>query len=141
MLFHLSCSDSGTNFADKDFSAIEDPQARWNAYGVKSYLIIQAQNCFCGYGGTLMKVTVINNHITSVVRLTNDQPIPVQNWSQFKTVDELFALVKSVKKDSVAYFRANYDPKYGYPSDFFVDPKSSVADEEYGYTSSVVIYY
>ena len=82
-----------------------------------------------------MKVTVINNQITGVTDMQKGTALQVVEWQYYKTVDQLFQLISSINKDSVAAFQVAYDPKYGYPTSLSVIPNAHIADEEFGYDS------
>jgi len=117
-------------FTDPDYSAIIDPQARWRAYHLTSYTVVQTRNCFCIEGGRPMKVTVRNNAIVNVQR-TDLTPIPMEQWAGYKTIDELFALLKL--RDSVASLTVSYDRRYGYPTSLWIDYLAQAADDEIEY--------
>ena len=114
---------------DTDFSGITDPQARWQAYGLRNYSIEQKLVYFCGNRGVSMKVVISDNQIVDVVDISKGTSLPQNQWQLYKTVDQLFVTISGINKDSVASFRAEYDPKYSYPISFFVDPSAQMADE------------
>ena len=118
---------------------ISDPQSRWQAYGLKNYSIDQQLNCFCVNGGRWVKVVVKDNQVVNVVDVSNDSSLVMNQWAQYKSVDQLFTIIRSINKDSVALFRVEYDSTYGYPKSFYVDPSSHIADEEYGYNSNNLV--
>jgi len=64
--------------------------------------------------------------------------LPKDRWGAFKTIDDLFALVKSIDTTAVASLLVSYDARYGYPLRVFVDPSIHIADEEYGYETEMV---
>jgi len=132
MLPVIACSCSkGTT--DPDYSGIADPQARWQAYKFESYTIEQIRSCFCAKAGTVFQVVVKNNVIVNVIDPATKTPLPEGERQWFKTVDQLFGIVHSVDTATVAAFQVEYDHKYGYPKNLYVDPSSQMADEEYGY--------
>ena len=126
----VSCKDGGI---ESDYSNISDAYARWQAYNLKNYTLEQRLICFCANGGVPMKIVVRENRILNVVNLSDGTSLPSNQWSSYKTVDELFDITRSIKKDSVASFRLEHDLKYGYPSILFVDPSADIADEEFGF--------
>ena len=67
--------------------------------------------------------------------MSNDSSLSQNQWQRYKTVDQLFAAVHSINKDSVASFNVEFDSTYGYPASFYVDPNAQIADEEYGYNT------
>jgi hypothetical protein len=128
-LLSLSCKDAGAN---PDFSGVSDPYARWKAYDLSNYEMIQSLTCFCAYRGPY-RVIVRSNRVTSVIDVTDGSILPPSRVQWVKTVDELFAIVRSIDPTAVAHFSVEYDRRYGFPS-FYVDPDANVADEEYGYS-------
>ena len=127
----LSCSKS----TEPDYSGITNPAARWQAYGMNNYSIDQSRNCFCVHGGVTVRVFIRDNQIVNVFDISKGTSLPQNQWQWYKTVDQLFTIISGINKDSVASFRVDYDSKYGYPTNFFVDPNAQIADEEYGYDS------
>ena len=126
----VSCSDIGS---DPDFSSIADPYERWKAYRIRDYSIIQRRYCFCPDANVPFTVIVRNDKIESVINATDGSVLPEQERRLFKSVDELFDIIETVSRDTVARFDVEYDGRYGYPSYIFVDPSLFIADEEYGY--------
>ena len=102
---------------------------------IEELLYSREPHLFGVKGGVPMKVIVSENRITEVLRLSDGIPLPFNQWSWYKTVDQLFEIANSVTEDSVAYFHIEYDAKYGYPTILYVDPSENIADEEYGYRS------
>ena len=131
-LFAVSCKDSGV---ETDYSNIVDTYTRWQTYKLKNYSLEQSLSCYCVNGGVPMKIVVSENRVAEVLKLSDGIPLPLDQWSWYKSVDELFEIANSVNRDSVAYFHIEYDVKYGYPTILYVDPSENTADEEYGYRS------
>jgi hypothetical protein len=127
----ISCD----NTSEPDYSGIADPSTRWQAYGIKNYSLEQARICFCVNRGVNAKVFIIDNKIVNVLDIAKGTSLPQNEWQWYKTIDQLFATISAINKDSVASFHVDYDLKYGFPTSFFVDPNSHIADEEYGYDS------
>ncbi len=100
--------------------------------------MLQAQTCFCIYGGRKFLVTVQSGSIAGVIDPADGKVLPGDRWGAFKTIDDLFALVKSIDTATVASLQVSYDTRYGYPLRVFVDPSAHIADEEYGYETEIV---
>lgn len=138
--FAYSCHDAGPEPDQPwlaDHSDIADPAKRWAAYGVQDYAIVQTRNCFCPDGGKRFLITVRSGNIVSVVDLSNESNA-TERAGAFKTVAQLFDLIKSIDTTHVASFQASYDARYGYPLKIYVDPNARIADDEYGYETSIV---
>jgi hypothetical protein len=135
------CKDVGTenNYIAKpieeDHSTITDPYARWQAYGLTSYVIEQENSCFCPYGAEMCKVYVRDNKIVDVIKKSDGKSIYAEMPRRYKTVEELFALAGSIHPDSVASLVIQYDARFGYPSVIAVDFSIQMSDEEYAYRS------
>lgn len=138
-LSSVSCVDFGSEVGEpmqmieENYSYIDDPEARWRAYGLVDYVIEEERGCFCVYGGEYCKVYVKKNQVLDVVVLSNGGHVPEQFQPAYKTVDDLFTFVHSIKPDSVAYFQVEYDSRFGYPKRVAVDYSKFIADEEIAY--------
>jgi hypothetical protein len=108
-------------------------EARWKSQQIFNYTMVQSRKCFCPNGGQKVTVVVQNNLITDV-RDPNGQSLPVDSQKSYKTVDELFAIIRSVDPAKVATLNVLYDKKLGYPTNLYVDVSKQIADEEYGYS-------
>jgi len=129
----FSCSKGTT---DPDYSSIPDPQSRWQAYNFESYTIEQIRSCFCAKAGSVFQVVVKGDVIVDVIDPATKTSLPTAERQWFKTVDELFNIVHNVDTATVAAFHVEYDLRYGYPKNLYVDPSSQIADEEFGYDNS-----
>jgi hypothetical protein len=137
----LSCSDLGNAPAQgwlADYSSISDPAKRWQAYAIEDYSMLQAQTCFCADGGWKFLITVQSGRITGVVDPADGKVLAGNRWGAFRTIDDLFALVKSIDTTTVASLSVSYDARYGYPLRVFIDPSTHMADEEYGYETEML---
>jgi hypothetical protein len=108
-------------------------EARWKSKQFTNYTMVQSLKCFCPNGGQKVTVVVQNNLITDV-RDQNGQRLPVDSQKSYKTVDELFAIIRSVDPAKVATLNVLYDKNLGYPTTLYVDVNKQIADEEYGYS-------
>ena len=50
---------------DEDYSHIQDPEERWNAYGLTDYVVVEGLRSFSLPGG-LFKVFVVNSEIKEI---------------------------------------------------------------------------
>ncbi len=134
-----ACEDNGTEFhyppgsITEDHSNIADPYLRWQAYGLTTYVIEQQSECFCALGGEKCKVYVRDNVIVDVITESDGQSVPAQVAQRYKTVEELFALARSLNPDSVASLVIQFDERFGFPTIIAVDQSTQIADEEYAY--------
>ncbi len=123
-----------------DHSAIADPQKRWQAYGVQDYSLLQTRTCFCDNGGKAFLVTVRQGSIANVVDPANGGNVPPEKWGEFKTVQGLFDLLKSVDSTKVATVSASYDTLYGYPRIILLDSSAVRSGDEFGFSTEIVKY-
>jgi Family of unknown function (DUF6174) len=136
-----SCADLGTAPEQgflADHSGIADPLVRWEAYHINDYAFLQSRTCFCVDGGRNFLVTVRSGVIVQIVDPTTGFSLEADRWGDFKTIPELFALIHSIDPATVASIQVSYDSRYGYPLRVFVDPSVMIADEEYGFETSIV---
>ncbi|XWN38757.1 MAG: DUF6174 domain-containing protein [Balneola sp.] len=136
----LSCTSDNTDpilvDIEDDFSSIENPRERWNAYELEDYYIEQKWSCEClqPYGAEILisknKVVDVNfdNH-----RIEGKQTNYDSARLRVKTVDEVFDLIDEYEltADSIS---VDYSPRYGYPTNLFINPSNMIADEEIRYT-------
>lgn len=123
-----------TRAVTADFSNIEDPRARWEAYELADYTIEQVLGCFCA--GPRKFVAVVRDN--DVVALQKASPaLEDESWLDgYHTVDELFDLIEDARERDPAVLEVSYHPRYGYPTRIYVDYSAQTADEELGFTLS-----
>jgi hypothetical protein len=141
VLSTVCCSDQGVSPEhgwSADHSDIQDPQSRWQAYGIHDYSMLQSRNCFCPDGGTRYLITVQKDAVTRVINPADGSVLPAGQWARFKTVVDLFALVKSIDTATVASIQVSYNARYGFPERVFVNPSANIADEEYGFKTDLL---
>lgn len=133
----LSCEDNVEETKYKsvpiteDYSHIEDPFERWQAYGLVDYVIEQERGCFC-FDVQFYKYIIKNKEIIEVLNLDNEE---TDEDSIGLTVEALFELSNSLDSTNIDYYFVNYDSTFGYPSFIYIDPESGLADEEYFYST------
>jgi hypothetical protein len=120
---------------EEDFSSIENPKERWEAYNLEDYYIEQKWACECSqpYGAEIFvkenKVLDVNfsNH-TLEGRQTNFDGA----FSRITTINEAFQLIDEYQSRADSIF-VEYSPKYGYPTRLIIDKSFVIADEEIRY--------
>lgn len=119
----------------EDFSHIEDPHKRWDAYELSSYTIEQTRTCEClppyGY------LVVVKND--SVADVSYEEPeetygkdaetLREMALQSALTIEEMFDIIAR-EKNAADRFEVAYHPRYGYPTKVFIDPDEKTADEE-----------
>jgi hypothetical protein len=113
--------------------ALDAAQARWTATRPASntYVIRQTVQCFCANGGVAFVVTVTNGAITRVRNPLTSADLPETQYSQFRTIDQLFSALRSALQTKGALKMAEYDATYGYPTEMSLDPLPNAVDDEY----------
>lgn len=109
---------------------------KWDRLGLDSYTYEFQRGCFCGGDATQeVRITVSNNQVTAVVRVSDGQPIPPAEVDQlFRiTIDSLFGIIAHAIDQEAHDITVTYDPQRGYPSQAFIDYRANVADEEQGW--------
>lgn len=138
----LTCRDLGvderhrTASISEDYSQIVDPKTRWQAYGLRDYVIDQQHGCFCPDADQVFEIYVRNNDIVEIIRKSDHRPVSMVYLGQYKTIDDLFTLVTSIDPDSVDYLSVIYDTRFGFPCLIVVNPDTIPTDGEYSYSTS-----
>ena len=113
-----------------DFSAIADASERWQAYGLKDYVVEQSRSCYCALPRGFVRLTVRDNKIVGGVDVATTQPVPPQALQSYQTVDEVFAWLRDVKARNPARLAIDYDARFGYPGRVVVDYSVGLADDD-----------
>ena len=140
ILVIISCSDNGLNFnlseIEEDFSHIENPKERWEAYQLDGYHIEQRWYCYCNppIGANLY---IQNDKVTSFDFLNKSNASFSKTEKEsaeyhILTVEDAFHLIEK-NRDSAYSIEVEYNPKYGYPSNIDIDYAKNIADDEIGY--------
>jgi hypothetical protein len=80
-----------------------------------------------------VRVIVEEGRIADVIRKSDGASVYTEAASLYKTVEELFAFAVSVRQDSVAELRVEYDQRFGFPHLVYIDYDDRIADEELGF--------
>jgi hypothetical protein len=110
-------------------------RARWAAADLQGYSVVQTRICEClpPYRYTLI---VEGGRVTDVGYERDAAWPTVAPLDSFLTVDQVFELLERVRQRHPAYWRVRYHPKYGYPTDIFVDIDARIVDDEISLTLS-----
>lgn len=124
--------------SDRGFSPLAEWQRlalareRWIARAPASYAFTMQLACFCAERGP-MRVSVVNGAVVSVRPVGSDQELDERYRGPYRPIPDLFGVVSSAIDRPAYRIRAEYDPRFGYPADVFIDFQRNVADEEYGF--------
>ena len=83
-----------------------------------------------------VRIRVRQGQIVSVESLSSGQAVPPDNWRYFETVEGVFRAIEDAHANGAASVQAAYDPRYGYPTNVYIDYDQRLADEEAGYQLS-----
>lgn len=117
---------------DADHSGIVDPKARWEAYGTGDVVLTQNTICYCIDAGP-WHLTIDDKLITGVVDSITNRTLPKPEWpTNIKTIEDLFRMADSASYTPRPYIlRVTYDPRYGIPTEIYVDYNEMTSDDEF----------
>lgn len=106
---------------------------RWESLKIKNYQFEYTHNCFCSeeYRGPF-KIEVKNGEVFSVNGVLGNG----NSWVQLPTIDSLFQYIEKSQLSDYETLTVKYDPNYGFPTEFWIDPNKMIADEEFGFSLS-----
>jgi hypothetical protein len=118
--------------------ALDQAEARWSTSGVRdAYIIAQARECFCTTQGSYA-VTVIRDTITNVRSLLTGDNVPPNQWTLFRTVNQLFGEVRRALPTAGVLRQVEYDLGRGIPTTVSLDPIRNAVDDEIVYRTTFV---
>lgn len=114
--------------------ALAASRARWEAQRPGDYRFTYTRSCFCPpqYRGPF-DVTVRSGAVADVAYKGEGEPIE-RPFTEYQTVDDLFALLAEAYARDAARVDATYDPTTGQPTEVYIDYSEQMADEEVGFT-------
>jgi len=138
MLAFIACSKQTIEPEETTEPGVSIRSARWESKRITNYTMKQSVSCECLHDGQKMTITVQNNQITDV-KNEQGQGLPSLK-NQYKTIDQLFDIIRTTDPASVAELRVKYDEKLGYPKYIYIDRNAVMADDEIGYSTEEVVY-
>jgi len=138
LLALVACGDDPVS---PHVAALDEAEALWNrtkpASG--SYSYDQQVMCFCPYGASTFRVTVTAGAITRVHDPQTASDLPANQFSRFRTVDQLFGEVRSALAKSGVLTTVEYHPTMGFPSKVSLDPVKNAVDDEVAYFTAFLL--
>ena len=117
--------------------SVDDQQAAWAATGLESYSYHFARVCFCR---PIILSGTVNVRDGTVVGVTNafdgSQPIPNPDLSEFKSVEQLFEVIRQAKLQQADTIAIKYDPVLRFPARVMLDFLADAVDDEIEYEVS-----
>lgn len=133
----ISCTTQDgivTTSIEEDFSAIENPKERWEAYELSNYQISQKRTCECL--GIPYDALILNGSVEEI-KYEGEKSEDKDKWVSKSaiTVDNAFELIEKYQ-DEAHSIKVSYHPKYGYPTKIGINIVEMIADEEIIYRMS-----
>ncbi len=132
----LTAASCAAPTAPGEHGELVEAKARWRAQGSNSYSFELNRGCFCVLGGRRLTVTVRDGGVVGADYLdSGGGPVDTALLTYVPTVPDLFDLIQDALDRKVAWFSADYDPTYGYPTRIEIDYSANVADDEIAITA------
>lgn len=131
----VPASPKPTGSAAERSPDLEDAVQRWEDADLEAYTMTLRRICFCmapDYTGPFA-VTVRGGALDSVVL----EGAPVET-ERALTVEDLFELIEDAYERRAEVVEVEFDETYGYPTNLSIDYSSMMADEEIGYSISML---
>ena len=125
---------SSTSGPAAEFAAARQ---RWNERGPTSYVVTVRRSCEClPEAAGPVAVTVRAGAVQSRVYTASGNAVSAQFQELFPTVDGLFALIESARRQKVHQLIVEYDDAMGYPVRVSIDFDRNHVDDEVSYYAS-----
>ena len=115
-------------------SPLEINRLKWKQNRLNTYQFQFEWQCFCApdYVAPVL-ITVNHEAFTKVVDVKSGQPISLNRYNNYLTMEGLFDFVQSAIDENAIQIDINYHPKYGFPTEAWIDWNRMIADEEKGF--------
>jgi hypothetical protein len=113
--------------------------ARWVSQSIVDYKFISKLSCFClpDYVKAVY-LTVLNGRIDSGIFVEDQTKSDSDVLNSHHSIDEQFNLLQNAIDEKAHEIRVEYDEKYGYPTEIYIDYVEIIADEEYAVTNTLL---
>jgi hypothetical protein len=102
-----------------------DPYQLWLSRNIHDYTVEQVRSCFCIEGGQRMRLTVRQDTILQVLRLSDSTILSLEKAQWYRPVGALFAIIKNNTTDSLVI---RYNAENGYPEFLDINPQQHPYD-------------
>jgi hypothetical protein len=116
-----------------DGRELREARELWARRGPVDYEYVVRNQCFCPLGGVAVRVVVVSGSVQSATIVESGQPVPPSSASAYRDVEGLFGVIEEAIERRAVRLDAVYDGTYGFPSLVWIDYRSNVADEEFGW--------
>lgn len=122
----LGCGSTGPTELDQ----LDLAEARWEDRGPPDYRFELRIACFCPPDyNEWHRVTVEDGAIVALENLVTQEPVPVDRWDEWYTVDQLFDRIRQfIASDIFGRVEAEYHPALGFPETANMVAREGVAD-------------
>lgn len=128
-----ACGGDESNFGDA--AELASQRDKWQQANISSYQFSSQISCFCGTEYTSEKsIIVVDGVITEAFYSESGEPVTGEMFDYLRTVEGWFDYLEDALQDKPAEFRVDYDPTYGFPTQFYIDGSRGIADDEIGVT-------
>jgi hypothetical protein len=122
--------------------SLDDQQAAWASAGLRHYQYRFTRSCFCKAAMLSGTVTVRDGVVVSVTDAFDGrlgQPIANADIAQFKSIEQLFQVIRDAKSNHADVIAVTYDLTLKYPARIALDYILLAVDEEISYEASEVV--
>ena len=117
--------------SDPVSSELQQMKQQWLTQHIVNYAYTFENGCFCSEEVTQpVRIEVRNGVRASIRSVTGGQPVNEEYFAPYDTIPKLFDMIQAAIAKKPAQIVVRYDPKIGFPTDIFIDPDKSIADEE-----------
>jgi hypothetical protein len=116
---------------EKNVRKAKKQARRWREQGISNYQFDFQWICFCVEDyRRAVTITVRNNVITEVRYLDNNERVEPANFDRYRTIDELYALIKDAGARNADRIDITYDANLNFPMTGYIDYSYRLMDEE-----------
>ncbi len=119
------------DFADdrrSTLAAFRSARQKWAGARLLDYRYTYRKLCFCAPPVRApVRIRVRGGRVVEVSLVETGTAVPIQGYP---SVDALFDLIQAALDGRAAEIRAQYDGRWGYPTDLYIDRDRGIADEE-----------
>jgi hypothetical protein len=109
-------------------------RARWAQRGPASYSITVGRSCECLAEMIGPVVVMVHNGAIESRHYTRDgAAVPAQYADLFPSVEGLFGIIETARREGAAQLDVSFDPSLGYPVRIAIDWHATHADDEVTY--------
>ncbi len=109
----------------------------WEKASTSQYILEQTLHCFCPNSGRPAKLIIYGDQIGYAMFTDTNEEIPEDQFSRYKSVDDLFDFIDELRKQDPYKLEIEYDPDYGYPTRIYVDRNEQIIGEELAIVTTV----